>query len=300
MFKLDERDKTKKKKNAEAFGLGKIVRPNRHRKSIAENGQFRVDVDQSEAKSFTSSDVDHLDTGSLSKWPSTSPLKGDRVELIYNRDEKNPIVNKPYIHENFRAARVSETMRLHREHLLICSNIDRCLILKTLKEQIIRHQLQSENLKNNDIVPKDSAKMQEERFPKAHCEESLKFPSEQSKIKRRPIECNTHDLITYPCPARNCVPSQRSDNPFQCNSKGELNLSAENQSQQQSSSKQADIGLWWKAPLEMNSCGFKLNKDKNVKRRKFREAFGERIIRTKRPRKSVDQKCQSNVDKDQS
>lgn len=81
-----------------------------------------------------SSDVDYFDIGFLLKWLLILFLKGDRVEFIYNCDEKNFIVNKLYIYENFRVVRVSEIMRLYCEYLFICLNIDRCLILKILKK----------------------------------------------------------------------------------------------------------------------------------------------------------------------
>lgn len=242
----------------------------RHKKPIDQKGQFTVDIHQSKAKSFPSSDVQHLDTESFLKSPSISSFVGSRVDsaevdFLSNRDEKNPIVKKPYIHEN--SEMVSDIMRLKREHLLICSDINRCLILKNMKqEQMIRHPPQSEDLHNNDSVPTDNAKIQEERLPKGYCEESLEFPSEKSKIKRRLVKCSTHDLITDSCPARNCVHSQRSNNPFQIERKGELNPAAVLQ-RQQSSLRQADRG-WFNACFETVSHLFKPNKVKKAKKRK--------------------------------
>lgn len=148
---------------------------------------------------------------------------------------------------------------------------------------------QSIDLHNNDSVPKDNAKMQEEQFPKRYCEESLEFPSEQSQIKRL-VECSKHDLITDFCPAGNSVHSQRSDNPLQTDRKGELNLAAVLQRQQQSSSRQADRG-WWNTRRETDIQLFKPNKHEKPEKRKY---FLCRHI------KSVDQKCQSSDDKHQS
>lgn len=93
----------------------------RHRKSVAEKCQFSADIDQSKAKSFTSSDKHHLDTVSLSKSPSISRFESylvdsAEVEILHNRDEKNPIVKQPYIHET--SAMISDKMRQKREHLL--------------------------------------------------------------------------------------------------------------------------------------------------------------------------------------
>lgn len=104
----------------------------KHRKSVAQKCQFSVDIDQSKAKSFTSNDVHHLDTVSLSKSPSISRFESNivdsaEVEILYNRDEKNPIVKQPYIHET--SAMISDKMRQKRE----CSNIDRCFILNNIK-----------------------------------------------------------------------------------------------------------------------------------------------------------------------
>lgn len=265
----------------------------RHRKSVAQKCQFNVDTDMSIATSFTSSDVHHLDTVPLSKSPSISRFESNivdsaEVEILHNRDEKNPIVKKPYIHET--SAMISDTMRRKREHLLICSNIDRCLILNNMKkEQMIPCFPQSIDLHNNDSVSKDNAKMQEERLHKRYCEESLEFPSEQPQIKKL-VECSKHGLITDFCPARNSVHSQRSDNPLQTDRKGELHLAAVLQRQQQSSSRQADRG-WWNTRRETDIQLFKLNKHEKPKKRKHFFC---------RHRKSVDQKCQSSDDKDQS
>lgn len=93
----------------------------RQRKSLAQKCQFSVDIEQSKAKSFTSSDVHHLDTVSLSKSPSISRFESNivdsaEVEILHNRDDKNPTAKKPYIHET--SAMISDKMRQKREQVL--------------------------------------------------------------------------------------------------------------------------------------------------------------------------------------
>lgn len=251
-----------------------------------------------------------------------SRVDSAKVEIIYTRDDKKPIVQKTNIHET--SAMVNEKMRLKRELLLgasnssdisypfeghyltsfakgkhqhhqsppkdvlenprslIYSNVHSCQIQKKRKqEQMIRHQPHSVDLNNNYCVPKDNAKMREEKLPKGYCKESLEFPSEHSKIKRRLVECSTRNLITDSCPARNIVYSQRGDNPIDSDSKGGLSPSAVLQRQQQSSSKHV-YGKLCNTRLETDSYLFNLDKDEKAKK-KYEEAFGvERIVKTKR------------------
>lgn len=152
------------------------------------------------------------------------------------------------------------------------SNTDSCQIQKEREhKQMSGHQPQSVNLQNIDRISKDNAIMQKEQLSMGYCKESLEIHSAQLKKKRRLGECNTRDLITESCPARNCVHSQRRDYSLQTDRKGELNSSTVLQ-RQQSSSIQTDRG-WWNTRIETDSHLFKQDGEK-AKKKNHKEAFG--------------------------
>lgn len=79
-------------------------------------------------------------------------------------------------------------------------------------------------------------------------DKSLMYPNidscAQSIEERQLPECSTRDLNTKSCSDKNCIHSQRKDNSLQTDSKGKLNLLKELQREQESSSVQANPGLW--------------------------------------------------------